>query len=93
MHKTEAKQYQDGHAASPKKAVRKIANDETAQYISDMVLELRNMAKAADLSALQDLLELCFYEAFSAANRVDIPEGEIEHLKELSAASKTGQAL
>ena len=59
---------------------------ETAQYISDMVLEMRNLAKAVELKKLQELLELTFYEAFSAANRVEIPPEEIEHLRELSGA-------
>ena len=60
---------------------------ETAQYIADMVLELRNIAKSVDLTTLQGLLEVSFYEAFSAANKVVIPEGEIEKLRELSKAS------
>ncbi len=60
---------------------------ETAQYIADMVLELRNMAKSTEMKTLQGLLEVSFYEAFSVANKVVIPEGEIEHLRELSKAS------
>ena len=62
---------------------------ETAQYIADMVLELRNMAKSVDLTTLQGLLEVTFYEAFSAANKVVIPEGEIEKLRELGRASSS----
>jgi hypothetical protein len=62
---------------------------ETAQYIADMVLELRNMAKASDLKSLQGLLEVSFYEAFSAANKVDIPPEELEKLRMLKAASRT----
>ncbi len=65
----------------------KLEKRETAQYIADMVLELRNMAKSAEMKTLQGLLEVSFYEAFSVANRVSIPEGEIEHLRELSRAS------
>jgi hypothetical protein len=65
----------------------KLAVRETAQYISDMMLELRNMAKSAELKTLQGLLEVSFYEAFSVANKVDIPGGEIEKLRELSTAS------
>lgn len=60
---------------------------ETAQYIADMVLELRNMAKSLEMKTLQGLLEVSFYEAFSVANKTIIPEGEIEHLRELSKAS------
>jgi hypothetical protein len=62
---------------------------DTAQYIADMVLELRNLARTVDLKTLQGLLEVSFYEAFSAANRVEIPPEEIEHLRELSKASGT----
>ena len=57
---------------------------QTAQYVADMVLELRNMAKAVELKTLQGLLEVTFYEAFSSANRVEIPPEEIEHLRELA---------
>jgi hypothetical protein len=60
---------------------------DTAQYIADMVLELRNLARSVELITLQGLLEVSFYEAFSAANRVEIPPDEIEHLRELSKAS------
>ena len=60
---------------------------ETAQYIADMVLELRNMAKSTEMKTLQGLLEVSFYEAFSVADKVLIPDGEIEHLRELSRAS------
>ena len=60
---------------------------ETAQYIADMVLELRNMAKTAEMKTLQGFLEVSFYETFSVANKVEVPEGEIEHLRELSMAS------
>ena len=60
---------------------------ETAQYIADMVLELRNMAKSLGMKTLQGLLEVSFYEAFSGANKIIIPEGEIERLRELSRAS------
>ena len=60
---------------------------ETAQYIADMSLELRNLAKHQKMLTLQGLLEVTFYEAFSVANKAEIPENEIEHLKTLSRAS------
>ncbi len=60
---------------------------ETAQYIADMALELRNMAKPYEMKTLQGLLEVIFYEASSEANRVEIPPEEIEHLRMLSKAS------
>ncbi len=65
----------------------KLDSRETAQYIADMVLELRNLAKAVGIKSLQDMLELCFYEAFATANKVILPEGELEKLRELSKAS------
>lgn len=61
---------------------------ETAQYITDMVLELRNLARTAELKTLSGLLEIAFYEAFSLANKVDIPPAEVERLKALEAAAK-----
>jgi hypothetical protein len=61
---------------------------ETAQYITDMVLELRNLARSAELKTLAGLLEIAFYEAFSLANKVEIPPAEIERLKALEAAAK-----
>ncbi len=44
---------------------------ETAAYISDIVLQLRNMAKAADLKFLVYFLEMAFQEAFSQSTRDD----------------------
>jgi len=61
---------------------------ETAQYITDMVLELRNLAQRAELKTLSGLLEIAFYEAFSLANKVEIPPAEVERLKVLEAAAK-----
>lgn len=61
---------------------------ETAQYIADMVLELRNMAKAEGFGSLQGLLELAYYEAFSVAHKTEIPEGEAEYLAELEKDAK-----
>ena len=61
---------------------------ELAQYIADMLLELRNMAKAAGLNTLLDLLEITFCEAFSIANKVEIPPGEIEKLKRLARGAR-----
>ena len=70
----------------------KLNRKETAQYITDMVLEMRSLAKSVEMNSVQNLLELCFYEAFAAANKVAIPEGELERLIELSKASKVSSA-
>jgi len=61
---------------------------DTAQYIADMVLELHNIAKGAGLRPLQSLLELSFHEAFSVANRVEVPPHEQDRLRELIKASQ-----
>ena len=61
---------------------------EMAQYIADMLLEMRNMARSAGLPTLVGLLELSFCEAFSIANKVEIPAGEIEKLKRLAKAAR-----
>ena len=60
---------------------------DTAQYIADMILELRNMARAAKLFAVMVPLEYAYYEAFSMANRVAVPLIEIERLRKLEAAA------
>lgn len=65
---------------------------ETAQYIADMLLELRNMAKTAGLKNLQGFLEVSYYEAFSSANRMPIPEGEIERLERMAADAKKAES-
>jgi hypothetical protein len=65
---------------------------EVAHYLADMTLELRNMAKSAGLKTLQGLLEISYYEAFSNANPVVMPEGEIERLAEMSKAGAISEA-
>ncbi len=61
---------------------------ETAQYIADMVLELRNMAKAEGFGSLQAILELAYYEAFGTAHKAEIPPGEKEYLENLEQELK-----
>lgn len=61
---------------------------ETAQYIADMVLELRNMAKAEGFGSLQALLELAYYEAFGTAHKAEMPPGEKEYLENLEQELK-----
>jgi hypothetical protein len=76
--------------ATPKDVIHKSNSPrsrETAQYIADMALELRNMTKSYEMKTLQGLLEVIFYEASSEANRIEIPPEEIEHLRMLSKAS------
>ena len=57
---------------------------ETAQYIADMILELRNMAKSAQLYQVMVPLEYAYYEAFSVANKVEVPPEEAERIRVLS---------
>jgi hypothetical protein len=38
-------------------------------------------------------LEYAYYEAFTVANRVEVPEGEVERIKELSKASQELEQL
>jgi hypothetical protein len=72
-------------ATHPKtKQITGTRDRQAAQYISEMILELRNIAKAEHLANLQGLLELTYYEAYSAANRVDIPPDEIQKLQDMA---------
>jgi hypothetical protein len=61
---------------------------ETAQYVADMILELRNLAKSARLYQVMVPLEYAYYEAFAAANRVEVPAEEVDRLRELSRSSE-----
>ena len=51
---------------------------EVAQYIADITLDLRNLARAAKMKTLQGLLEMAFYEAYAAANPVIVTQDERE---------------
>jgi len=62
---------------------------DVTQYIADMILELRNMAKSTRLFQVMVPLEYAYYEAFSVANRVDVPKGEVERIRELEKASES----
>ena len=61
---------------------------ETATYIADMILELRNLAKGHSFSTLQGLLEISYYEAYGEANRVAVSAEEIEYLASLEEEGK-----
>ena len=65
---------------------------ETAQYIADMILELRNLAKASEFDTLQGLLEISYYEAFSAANRIRIPKDEESFIHDLGSDARKATA-
>jgi hypothetical protein len=69
-----------------------VRETDTANYIADMILELRNLAKTAELKTLQGLLEISYYEAFGCANRIDIPQGEEQHIHELGADARKAAA-
>ena len=65
----------DPYSKNPAKDAK---DQELAQYIADMLLELRKMAKAAGLKTLLGLLEISFCEAFSIANKVEIPLAKLK---------------
>jgi hypothetical protein len=65
---------------------------DTANYIADMILELRNLAKSARMATLQGLLEISYYEAYSVANPVPVPEGELQHLEAIGADAQMVKA-
>lgn len=61
---------------------------ETAEYLADMVLELRNLARSVQLYTVMVPLEYAYYEAFGAANRVEVPPEEAERIKVLAKAGE-----
>jgi hypothetical protein len=59
---------------------------DTAEYLSDMILEMRNLARSVQLHTIMVPLEFAYYEAFGIANRVEIAPADIERIKSLSKA-------
>jgi hypothetical protein len=72
-------------SVSPEQHAREIS-----QYIADMLLEMRNMARSAGLKSLLTPLEMSFCEAFAIANRVQIPPDEAEKLRRMVNAGGHG---
>ncbi|WP_373504511.1 hypothetical protein [Aestuariivirga sp.] len=66
---------------------------ETAQYLADMILELRNLARSAKLYQVMVPLEYSYYEAFAVANKVQVSQEEVDHLNELARASHEFEAV
>lgn len=61
---------------------------ETAEYLADMILELRNLARSVQLYTVMVPMEYAYYEAFGVANRVEVPQGEAERIKKLAKAGE-----
>ena len=74
----------EGKTAKSKAEPSEKRQKDTAQYIADMILELRNMANSAHLFQVMVPLEYAYYESFSVANRVPMPEAEVERLQQLT---------
>ncbi len=74
---------------------RELTQREVAQYTADMMLELRQLAKNVELTTIQSLIELVYYEAYATANPVAIPEEELKRLREMESAGRraAGQAF
>ena len=62
---------------------------DTAEYLADMILELRNLARSVQLHTVMVPLEFAYYEAFGTAHKVEVPPAEIERIKSLSRAAET----
>jgi len=57
-----------------------------------MALELRNLARSVNLFQVMVPLEYAYYEAYAMANRVDVPQAEIERIRALEKASVESEA-
>jgi uncharacterized protein YoaH (UPF0181 family) len=66
---------------------------EAAEYIADVAMELRNVAKSAQLQTLQGLLEAAYYEAYESAHPPKPNQEDLEYLKELQVAAKKAAAV
>ena len=61
---------------------------DTAEYLADMILELRNLARSAKLYTVMVPLEYAYYEAFGVANKVEVPAAEVERIRQLAKAGE-----
>lgn len=61
---------------------------DTAEYLADMILELRNLARSVQLHTVMVPLEFTYYEAFGFAHRVEVPAAEVERIRDLSRAAQ-----
>jgi len=61
---------------------------DVAEYIAEMILELRNLARSHKLYTVMVPLEYAYYEAFTASNKVEIPEADRKRIEELSKVSE-----
>ena len=59
---------------------------DSAHYLCDMILQLREIAKAAKLAQVCVPLEYAYYEAFSVANKTNPMPGEAEWIRKLETA-------
>lgn len=73
--------YDDNHTVKQRRL-------QTAQYVADMLLELRHLSKCNGFTTLQGLLEISYYEAFNEANKIHVPTGEEEFLHGLGSDAR-----
>ena len=71
--------------SAPQTSLAKQQHD-IANYVAGMILELRDIAKAANLDALMVPLEKAYYAAFSAENPLHAPPSEVKRINRLSKA-------
>lgn len=61
---------------------------QTAEYLVDIILELRNLARTAQLYTVMVPLEYAYYEAFTAAHKVEVSPEDVERVRSLSKAGE-----
>ena len=65
---------------------------QTAKYVCDMVLELRNFSKKAGLLFLTQLLEMTYHEAFMISNRVTPQRFDLDEENRIVAKAQEHEA-
>lgn len=62
---------------------------DTAEYLAEMILELRNLARSVRLHTIMVPLEFAYYEAFGTAHRVEVPPADLKRLRDLAMAAES----
>lgn len=65
-------------------SAKELKERELANYMADMLLEMRNLAKNNGFDTLLSFLEIAYCEAFAVANKVEVPAGEMDRLANMS---------
>jgi hypothetical protein len=64
---------------------------EAADYVCEMILELRNVVLAGQLHELAEYLKRAYYKAYAVSHGVEVSAEQIRHIRVLEKASEESE--